>query len=88
MDSYELEKIVKGVANHRRIDVMRLLRASPGLSVEEIAQQLRVEYKTLATHLFKLSSSGLVTKQNYGRRVEHTLTDRGTSMLKYLNGIS
>ena len=84
MDSYSQQKIIKGVANHRRIEVLYLLASQPDLSVEEVSAECRVDYKTIAEHLRKLSTSGLISKNHYGRRVEHRLTERGKSVLKFL----
>jgi len=88
MDSYTLEQIVKGFANHRRIDVLYLLAGTPGISVEEVAESCQVEYKTIASHLRKMAASGLITKKYYGRRVEHRLTSHGEQAVKFLNCLS
>ena len=35
-----LERIVKGFANHRRIEILYLLRREPELSVDDISERL------------------------------------------------
>lgn len=84
MDRYFQENIVKGIANHRRIEILYTLASQPDLSVEEIAEVCSAEYKTIAMHLHRLAQSGLITKKYFGRRVEHRLTERGTQALDYL----
>ncbi len=87
MDSYTLENVVKGVANHYRIDILFLLSSNPDLSVEEIANHCGAGYKTIAVHLRKMTSSGLVEKRQYGRRKEHNLSNRGKQVLSLLRTI-
>lgn len=80
----KLERIAKGFANHRRIQMMQLLEGSPDLSLHEIAQRLRVNVKTASEHLRRLAIAGLISKRNRGRFVEHALSDRGIASLRFL----
>jgi DNA-binding transcriptional ArsR family regulator len=79
-----LERIVKGFANHRRIQMMGLLRQSPELSVEEIAHRLRINMKTASEHLRRLAIAGLILKRNEGRQVRHALSDRGIDIHNFV----
>ena len=78
-----LEKVFKGVANHRRIQMMDALHEKPELSLGEIADQLSIDYRTASEHLRKLTLAGLVMKRYEGNIVRHALTDRGKSILKF-----
>jgi hypothetical protein len=40
----ELERIVRGFSNHRRIQIMELLQEHPELSVTDITGKLRVNF--------------------------------------------
>lgn len=80
----QLERIVKGVANHRRIEIATLLSKRPELSVMEIAEVLKINFKTASEHIRRLALSGLVMKRNEGSAVRHALTSRGHSTLKFL----
>ncbi|OGY64568.1 MAG: hypothetical protein A3I89_02620 [Candidatus Harrisonbacteria bacterium RIFCSPLOWO2_02_FULL_41_11] len=80
----ELEKIVRGFSNHRRIQILELLNREPELSVFGIAEELSINYKTSAEHTRRLAIADLVMKWNSGNTVRHVLTDRGKSILKFL----
>ncbi|MAG12471.1 hypothetical protein CL630_01530 [bacterium] len=80
----ELERLVRGFSNHRRIQIMELLKKSPELSVEEIADNLQVNFKTISEHIRRLAIAGLVIKRNEGNTVRHKLTTRALSILKFL----
>lgn len=79
-----LERVVKGFANHRRIEVLELLEARPELSVGEIAEKLEIEMKTASEHLRRMAIAGLLLKRYEGREVRHKLTDQGRTILSFL----
>lgn len=79
----QIERVMKGVANHRRIQVMDLLKAEPELSVEEISEKLKIGYQNASDHVRKLAIAGLVMKRNEGSSVRHKLTPRGKSILVF-----
>ena len=83
----QLERIMKGVANHRRIAILAMLRKEPELSVDELSERFNVGMKTIAEHIRKLAIAGLVMKRHAGRRVRHRLTDRGNSVLQFLGSV-
>ena len=78
-----LERIVKGFANHRRIEILDLLRREPELSVDDISERLQVGYENASDHVRKLAIAGLVMKRNDGPSVRHKLTQRGESILMF-----
>lgn len=79
-----LEKITKGIANHRRIEILALLDRVPELSVLEVADSLRIDFRTASDHIRRLAIAGLVMKRNEGRAVRHALTRLGKVALKFL----
>ena len=80
----QLERIVKGFANHRRIQILQLLSDSPELSVTEISEKLKINFKTASEHIRRLAITGLVLKRNQGANVRHKLSPTGNSILKFL----
>ena len=61
-----------------------LLARTPELSLAEIADTLRINFKTASEHLRRLVQAGLVMKRNEGNFVRHALTHLGASILKFL----
>ena len=49
----ELERIVKGFANHRRLQILELLGEEPELSVQEVSDKLKSEFKNISAHMNK-----------------------------------
>lgn len=82
-----LQRHMKGVANHRRISILLLLEQSPGLSLLDIAERLKWNFKTTADHLRRLSAAGLISKGRHTGSVPHKLTRRGQTVLNFLKNL-
>lgn len=80
----QLERIVKGFGNHRRIEILELVRKEPELSVDEVATRLKINFKTASDHIRRLAIAGLILKRYEGASVRHKLTDRAIIILKFL----
>ena len=80
----KIERIIKGVANHRRLQILELLQKEPELSVQEISKRLKSEMKNISAHITKLAIAGLVMKRNDTKSVRHKLTKRGSVILKFV----
>lgn len=79
----QLERIAKGTANHRRIQILDLLEHEPELSVSEISEKIKSDIKNVSEHIRKLTIAGLVIKRNQGQNVRHKLSDRGLIVLMF-----
>lgn len=80
----QMERIVKGFANHRRLQILELLKSEPELSLGEIGEKLNIGLKTASEHVRRLAMAGLVLKRNEGNYVRHALTKRSKSILVFL----
>ncbi len=83
-NSRQLERHLKGVANHWRIDILLTVAAHPGISVEEIADRLKGNEKTISEHTRRLVQAGLVEKKYVGRTVAHTLSPYGKTFRQFI----
>jgi predicted transcriptional regulator len=84
----QLERHLKGLANHRRIAILNLIANEGGITLEEIAKTLNCNFKTVSGHTQKLLQSGLIRKKYQGRRVIHTLSPYGERFYKFLQTFS
>ena len=80
-NSRQLERIYKGVANHRRIDILFLIKKRPGISLTEIANTLKCNQKTISEHTRRLVIAGLVNKRYQNTLVQHFLSPYGEKIL-------
>ena len=80
----QMERHLKGVANHRRIEILFLVAREGGISVEGIADSLKCNFKTISVHIGKLTQAGLIEKRYEGRLVKHSLTPYGRIFISFL----
>ncbi|MDP1710583.1 MAG: winged helix-turn-helix domain-containing protein [candidate division WWE3 bacterium] len=80
----QLERHFKGVANHRRIEILFLVSTHEGISVEGIANTLNCNLKTISEHTRRLVQAGLLRKKYQGRTVAHTLSPYGRTFVRFI----
>ena len=78
-----IEHIIKGAANHRRLQILELLDERPDLSVLDIAEILNVDFRTISQHTRRLDRANLIIKRYEGRVVHHKLTSLGKDILTF-----
>lgn len=79
----KLERVIKGFANHRRIQIIELLNKYPEMSVDDISESLGIGYENTSDHVRKLAIAGLVLKRSDGVRVRHKLTSLAEHILVF-----
>ena len=84
----QLEQIVRGFSNHKRIAILKLLSEHPGMPVTEIARRSRCHYQTCSEHVRRLHRSGMIHKRQPTNAQEHELSSRGSEVLKFLNSLA
>lgn len=87
-DYRALERMIKGFANHRRIEMLELLERKPELSVLDITEELHIGYQNASDHVRKMAIAGLVMKRNAGSAVLHRLTPRAQAVLSFCRSLS
>ena len=80
----QLERHFKGIANHWRISILLLIDKKEGISVDQIAQELKGNFKTISQHTRYLVQAGLLRKQYQGRQVIHFLSPYGKTFVNFI----
>ena len=78
-------RMTASIGNHRRIEIIRLLREQPLQCVDEIAAACKIDKSTASEHLRRLQEGGMIAKKYKGRRVLLTATKRATAMLRTID---
>ena len=80
----QMERHFKGVANHRRIEILLLVAHSDGINVEGVSECLGCNFKTVSEHIRRLVQAGLVEKKYEGHSVRHRLSPYGRMFVSFL----
>ena len=84
----QLERHFKGIANHRRIQILMLVNKAEGITLENIAEHLDANLKTISEHTRRLVAAGLLDKKYRGRQVTHKLSPYGKRITKLMETFS
>ena len=82
-NSKQLERYFKGVANHKRLDILHIIHKNDGLTLEGIAEILNGNIKTISEHTRRLVQAGLLNKKYIGRHVAHFLSPYGKRFIDF-----
>jgi DNA-binding transcriptional ArsR family regulator len=69
MKERELEKVLKAFANKRRIAIISILKNQKEASVSDIAEKIKLSFKSTSKHLGILSSIDIVEKEQRSSQV-------------------
>jgi len=80
----QMERHLKGIANHYRIEILLLIAARGSITLEDIVEELKANEKTIGEHTRRLYQAGLINKKYRGKFVEHTLSPYGKTFVSFL----
>ena len=63
MSEKELEKILKALANKRRIAILKFIKKSGSSSVGEVADAIKLSFKATSKHLMILANTDILEKE-------------------------
>ena len=77
------ERIFKGLANHRRLQILRILKSRGPVSLDKVAEICGIQAPTACEHARKLRLAGLVFRRRLRRCIHLELTERGEFALEW-----
>jgi predicted transcriptional regulator len=80
----QMERHLKGMANHYRIQILFLVSDREKITLEEIVRELKANQKTIGQHTRRLQQSGLINKKYRDKFVEHSLSPYGKIFVRFL----
>lgn len=63
MNEKELEKVLKALANKRRVAILKHIKRVGKASVGDISQSIKLSFKATSKHLMILSSADILEKE-------------------------
>ena len=80
----ELEKILKALANKRRLTMLKYLKSRKEASVGEIADEINLSFKSTSRHLAVLSAVDILEREQRGLQAFYRLSSAQKSIAKHL----
>ena len=69
----ELEKVLKALANERRLKILKLLKKNQELSVGEVAEEIGLSFRSTSRHLTLLYRAGVLEQERRANLVEYKI---------------
>lgn len=69
------ERILKALANRRRLVILKILKSKRELCVAEIAEEIKLSFKATSKHLAILYASDILERRQVGLHVLYRLCD-------------
>ena len=63
VDTQQMERILKAMANRRRLNILQLLKKDKEATVINLARQIKLSYKSTSRHLAVLRSTNIVERE-------------------------
>ncbi|MCK4592044.1 helix-turn-helix transcriptional regulator [Candidatus Parcubacteria bacterium] len=70
-----LEKILKALANQRRLAILKFLKSKKEASVGDIASEINLSVKATSKHLYILSSIDILEKEQRSLQIFYKLSN-------------
>ena len=80
-----MEKILKSIANRRRLVILNCLQGKRELPVGNIAKQIKLSFRSTSKHLSILYASDLLDKEQKSILMFYRLNSKGRKILSAIN---
>ena len=87
MNETDLEKILKAVANQRRLKILKYLKRVGSASVGDITEEIKLSFKSTSKHLAILFSISIVEKEQINLSMFYFLSKSPHPIVKKLLSI-
>lgn len=82
MNIKELERLLKALANRRRLAILKYLKKNREASVGEVASEIRLSFKATSKHLSILSAVDIIEKEQRSLQVFYRLSSSAPSVIR------
>jgi DNA-binding transcriptional ArsR family regulator len=80
----ELEKILKSLANRRRLTLLAYLKHEQKMTVGNLAQKIQLSFQATSRHLTTLDRTGILEKDQRGLEVFYRLAGSARPFMEKL----
>lgn len=78
----QYEKILKALANKRRLEIIKYLKEKKEANVGDIAEHIKLSFKSTSRHLSILLGADILEKEQRNVSVFYSLTSKLVSLAK------
>ncbi len=83
----ELEKVLKGLGNRRRLAIVQFLKRNKESSVGDIAEAIKLSYKSTSHHLRIMVAAGILTRDQRSAEASYSLAPSTDKVVHLVVGL-
>lgn len=80
-----VEKVLKALANKRRLAIVQYLKSEREAIVSEISEEIKLSFKATSRHLAILFAAEIVDKEQRGLQMHYRLSPNLDRMVKHIS---
>ncbi|OHB09955.1 MAG: hypothetical protein A3G05_01385 [Candidatus Zambryskibacteria bacterium RIFCSPLOWO2_12_FULL_45_14] len=84
MKERELERVLKALANRRRLAIIGLLHKEKEKSVGEIADNIKLSFRATSKHLSVLMNADILEREQRSLQMFYSLNNNASNKIKQL----
>lgn len=88
MNEIELEKILKALANRRRLLILKLIKSKKRATVSQISESIKLSFKSTSKHLAILYSAGFLEKEQISLNIYYSITKKLPKLVSDILNVS
>ena len=81
----ELERILKALANKRRLAIIKYLKKEKEATVGDISEKIKLSFKATSKHLGVLANADIVEKEQRSLQMWYSLSPTLHPIVKYIS---
>ncbi len=88
MRSADIPTLLKALSNENRIEIVKIIAKSPGITANKLLKTLHVAQSTLSHHMHILVDAGIVTAIHEGKWSHYSVSPEALDTLdRFVNGL-
>ncbi len=88
MKSTDITALLKALSNENRVEIVKLIAKSPGITANRLLKTLHVAQSTLSHHMHILVEAGVVIAIHEGKWSHYTVSSEALDSLdRFINGL-
>lgn len=84
MREREIERILKALANKRRLQILKILYKDKEKSVGDIAEAIKLSFRSTSKHLSVLINADILEKEQNSSRIFYSIDKSAPDLIKQL----
>ena len=84
MNMKKMEKVLKALANRRRLAILKYLKENKEAPVAEIANKINLSFKATSKHLGVLSAIDIIEREQRSLQMFYRLSSNQESAVKHI----